>query len=280
MKIIRYLTPENLPHYGILHPDGTATRADGELFNGLVDTGEPVGEHTLLAPLQPTAVYCIGLNYRAHAEESGAPIPSHPVLFMKSPAALQHPGAPIELPRALRSEQVDYEVELAVVIGRECKNVSPREALDYVAGYTCANDVSSRDWQKDFGGGQWCRGKTFDTFLPLGPCLVTPDELTDPQTLSLRTLVNGEVLQDSNTADMIFPVRELISFLSGSSTLLPGSVIITGTPSGVGMGRTPPRWLVPGDTVTVEVSGIGSLTNPVIAEPWHESPDHAKTMLA
>ena len=135
-----------------------------------------------------------------------------------------------------------------------------------MAGYTCANDVSARDWQKDFGGSQWCRGKTFDTFAPLGPCLVTPDELTDPQALRLRTLVNGEVLQDSTTADMIFEVATLIEFYSGSTTLLPGTVILTGTPSGVGVARTPPRFLQPGDEVTVEIEKIGSLTNPVVEE--------------
>jgi 2-keto-4-pentenoate hydratase/2-oxohepta-3-ene-1,7-dioic acid hydratase in catechol pathway len=161
---------------------------------------------------------------------------------------------------------VDYECELAVVIGRACKNVTRAEAVNYILGYTAANDVSARDWQKSRGGSQWCRGKMFDTFCPLGPCLVTPDEIPNPNALAIRTLINGEVLQDWNTDDMIFDVPALIEFLSGSTTLLPGTVILTGTPHGVGMARTPPRWLQPGDRVTVEVEKIGVLTNPVISE--------------
>jgi 2-keto-4-pentenoate hydratase/2-oxohepta-3-ene-1,7-dioic acid hydratase in catechol pathway len=156
---------------------------------------------------------------------------------------------------------------LAVVIGRRCKNVARADALDCVLGYTCGNDVSARDWQKQFGGSQWCRGKTFDTFAPLGPCLVTRDEIPDPSGLRLRTLLNGAVMQDANTREMIFDVPALIEFLSGSMTLLPGTVILTGTPDGVGMARTPPVWLKPGDTITVDIEGIGQLTNPVRSEP-------------
>jgi 2-keto-4-pentenoate hydratase/2-oxohepta-3-ene-1,7-dioic acid hydratase in catechol pathway len=185
---------------------------------------------------------------------------------MKSPAAVQDPGAPIVLPRHLRSDEVDYEVELAVVIGRTCKNVRRSEALSYVAGYTIANDVSARDWQKKWGGSQWCRAKTFDTFCPLGPCLVTPDEIPDPGRLRLLTQVNGRTMQESNTSDMIFDVPTLIEFLSGSTTLLPWTVILTGTPEGVGMARTPPVWLQPGDSVAVEIDGIGVLANPVVEE--------------
>jgi 2-keto-4-pentenoate hydratase/2-oxohepta-3-ene-1,7-dioic acid hydratase in catechol pathway len=170
------------------------------------------------------------------------------------------------IPGHLPSTEVDYECELAVVIGRTCKNVSRERALDYVLGYTCANDVSARDWQKRFGGSQWCRGKTFDTFAPLGPRLVTRDEIPDPNALRIATIVNGERVQDETTSDMIFDVPRLIEFLSGSTTLVPGTVILTGTPSGVGMARTPPRWLKPGDSVTVEIERIGQLTNPVVAE--------------
>jgi 2-keto-4-pentenoate hydratase/2-oxohepta-3-ene-1,7-dioic acid hydratase in catechol pathway len=156
---------------------------------------------------------------------------------MKSPGAVQDPGAPIELPTALASHQVDYEAELAVVIGRRCKNVGVDEALASVLGYTCANDVSARDWQKrpELGGGQWCRGKSFDTFAPLGPVLVSPSELPDPNALAISTDLNGERVQDGHTSDMIFSVAEIIAFLSGSTTLLPGTVILTGTPEGVGM---------------------------------------------
>jgi 2-keto-4-pentenoate hydratase/2-oxohepta-3-ene-1,7-dioic acid hydratase in catechol pathway len=152
------------------------------------------------------------------------------------------------------------------VIGRAARNVSRENALSHVLGYTCANDVSARDWQKHGGGGQWCRGKTFDTFCPLGPALVTADEIADPGGLKIRTVLNGEVMQDCTTGDMIFDVPALIAFLSGSTTLQPGTVILTGTPHGVGMARNPPVWLREGDTVTVEIDGIGALTNPVRAE--------------
>jgi 2-keto-4-pentenoate hydratase/2-oxohepta-3-ene-1,7-dioic acid hydratase in catechol pathway len=161
---------------------------------------------------------------------------------------------------------VDYEGELAVIIGERCKNVAKKDALRCVLGYTCANDVSARDWQKQWGGSQWCRGKTFDTFCPLGPRLVPATEVSDPNNLQIRTVVSGEALQDCNTNDMIFDVPTLIEFLSGSTTLLPGTVILTGTPHGVGMARTPPRWLKAGDTVTIEIEKIGALTNPVVEE--------------
>lgn len=234
---------------------------------GRIHTGSQLpAAAKLLAPIEPVAIFAIGLNYRQHAVEMKAPIPDFPVLFMKNIAAVQNPGDPILLPRHLRSDEVDYECELAVVIGKCAKNVSRADALRYMAGYTCANDVSARDWQRRRSGGQWCRAKSFDTFCPLGPVLVTPDEIPNPNALAIRTLVNGEVLQQSNTDDMIFDVPTLIEFLSGSTTLLPGTVILTGTPSGVGMGRTPPRWLQPGDTVSVEIEKIGALTNPVAAE--------------
>jgi 2-keto-4-pentenoate hydratase/2-oxohepta-3-ene-1,7-dioic acid hydratase in catechol pathway len=153
-----------------------------------------------------------------------------------------------------------------VVIGKAAKNVPRERALDYVLGYTCANDVSARDWQKEGGGTQWCRGKSFDTFAPLGPRLVTSDEISNPQTLRIRTILNGETLQDCSTGDMIFDVATLIEFLSGSTTLRPGTVILTGTPQGVGVARNPPRFLQAGDKVTIDVEGIGALTNPVIDE--------------
>ncbi len=220
-----------------------------------------------LAPVAPSAVFCIGLNYRRHAAETKAEAPERPILFMKSPGSVQHPGGPIELPVALASERVDYECELAVVIGRAAKNVPKERAYDYVLGYTCANDVSARDWQIKWGGGQWCRGKTFDTFCPLGPALVTHDEIGDPHNLRIGTSINGEIFQDWTTADMIFDVPSLVAFLSGSTTLPSGSVILTGTPHGVGMAREPKRWLQEGDVVTVAIEGIGELTNPVVREP-------------
>ena len=266
MKIIRYQSPAGTIGFAQQHADGTATKLRGALGEKLEPTGEPAEIAKLLAPLEPRALVCIGLNFRQHAAETNAPLPKVPVVFFKNPAAVQNPGDAIELPRWLASGQVDYECELAVVIGRRCKNVSRADALDYVLGYTCGNDVSARDWQKEGGGSQWCRGKSFDTFCPLGPVLVTPEEIPNPNALRISTKVNGETLQDCSTADMIFDVPALIEFLSGSTTLLPGTVILTGTPHGVGMARTPPRWLQPGDTVAVEIEKIGVLTNPVVEE--------------
>jgi 2-keto-4-pentenoate hydratase/2-oxohepta-3-ene-1,7-dioic acid hydratase in catechol pathway len=267
MKIIRYADKQNAIHYAVQRTDGRAERLEGCLYENPKPTGELADVSKILAPVEPPSIFCIGLNYRRHAEETGAKIPERPILFMKSPAALQHPGDPIEIPTHLASREVDYECELAIVIGKKCKNATRANALNHVLGYTCANDVSARDWQIKWGGSQWCRGKTFDTFAPLGPCLVTPDEIPDPHTLGIRTLLNGEVVQDWNTNDMIFDVPAIIEFLSGSTTLLPGSVILTGTPHGVGMASTPPRWLKPGDSVSIEIDGIGKLTNPVIQEP-------------
>ncbi len=266
MKIIRYQSEVGDIRYAALQPDGGALDLDGEPYSGFTPTTNPARIARLLAPIEPRSIYCIGLNYRKHAAESNSPLPTYPVLFMKGVNTLQNPGEPILLPRWLTSSKVDYEAELAVVIGKACKNVSRADALSHVLGYTCANDVSARDWQREGGGSQWCRGKSFDTFAPLGPCLVTTDEIRDPHTLAIRTRVNGEILQDCTTADMIFDIATLIEFLSGSSTLLPGTVILTGTPHGVGMARTPPRFLQPGDTVGIEIEGIGILENPVREE--------------
>jgi 2-keto-4-pentenoate hydratase/2-oxohepta-3-ene-1,7-dioic acid hydratase in catechol pathway len=266
MKIIRYQDAAGVIAYAAQQTDGSALTIDGDIYGSCRITGARAQVARLLAPVAPTTILGIGLNYRHHAEESGMKVPERPVLFMKALNTLQHPGAPIEIPTALASHEVDYECELAVVIGKTCKNVSRADALGVVLGYTCANDVSARDWQIKFGGGQWTRGKTFDTFCPLGPCLVTPDEIPNPNSLPIRTIVNGQVLQNWNTSDMIFDVPTLIEFLSGSTTLLAGTVILTGTPQGVGMAAKPPRWLVPGDSVTIAIDGIGELTNPVVAE--------------
>ena len=217
----------------------------------------------LLAPIVPGAIICIGLNYRRHAEEAGAKFPEQPVVFFKGVNTLLNPEEAIQIPQFMRSDEVDYECELAVVIGKRCKNVARARALDFVLGYTGCNDVSARDWQIKRGGGQWCRGKSFDTFSPLGPCLVTRDEIPNPNSLSISTVLNGQVMQDWNTNDMIFDVPTLIEFLSGSTTLSPGTVILTGTPHGVGMAQKPPRWLRPGDRVTIEIENIGTLSNAV-----------------
>ena len=267
MKIIRYLDHSGQPHHAVETAPGQYHVMEGDLFGARQATSLRAEIATLLAPIAPVQIMGVGLNYRRHAEESGAKVPVHPVVFYKGLNTLQHPGAPIELPRHLPSAEVDYECELAVVIGRTCKNVSRARALDYVLGYTCANDVSARDWQLKMGGGQWCRGKSFDTFSPLGPCLVTTDEIPDPSQLKLRTVLNGDVVQDWNTGDMIFDVPAIIEFLSGSTTLLPGTVILTGTPHGVGMAAKPqPRWLKAGDRVSIEVDRIGVLTNLVTEE--------------
>ncbi len=266
MRIIRYQDSTNQVKFAAQQPDGTARELAGDIWGPLEVTSRTADVRKVLAPVVPTGILCIGLNYRRHAAEGNAPIPKWPVLFMKTVSAVQNPGDPIVLPEHLKSNEVDYECELAVVIGRKCKNVSRADALDYVLGYTCANDVSARDWQKEMGGSQWCRGKTFDTFCPLGPLLVTRDAIPNPNALTIKTILNGNVMQDWNTNDMIFDVPALIEFLSGSTTLLPGTVILTGTPHGVGMARKPPVWLKPGDEITIEIEGIGALHNPVVAE--------------
>jgi len=267
MRVIRFEDEAGIVRFGALQADGSALRISGDIFGAFEVTTEPALVAKLLAPVAPTNILCIGRNYQRHAEEGGAPVPEHPIVFMKSTTAVQDPGAPIVIPSHLRSEEVDFEAELVVVIGRRCTNVAPENALHYVLGYTCANDVSARDWQDRWGGGQWWRGKSFDTFAPLGPCLVLTDEITDPSTLQVRLTLNGEVMQDGRTADMIFDVPTLIAFLSADTTLLPGTVILTGTPHGIGAARSPKVFLKPGDTVTVEIDGIGRLTNPVASEP-------------
>jgi len=266
MKIVRYQTATGEIGYGNHHEDGTTMSLSGDIFGEFADSGQPVQAARLLAPIEPRDIICIGLNYRKHAAEGKQPIPEFPVVFMKNSGAVQDPDEPIVLPRRLASTAVDYECELAVILGKTCHNVSKDEALEHVLGYTCANDVSARDWQMKFGGSQWCRGKTFATFCPLGPWIVTADEIANPNSLGIRTILNGQTMQDWNTDDMIFDVPTLIEFLSGSTKLRPGTVILTGTPHGVGGARNPPVYLQGGDTVTIEIDGIGSLTNPVVEE--------------
>ena len=211
---------------------------------------------------RPGKIVCVGLNYRDHAEEQGTELPSAPLLFAKWPNALIGPGEPIVIPRA--SKQVDYEAELGVVIGERVRRVSAEAALDAVRGYICLNDVSARDLQ--FSDGQWTRGKSADTFCPVGPQLVPPAEVPDPQALGIRCVLNGETMQDSTTANMIFTVAEIIAYASATMTLEPGDLIATGTPAGVGVFRDPPVLLKEGDEVRIEIDGLGSLTNPVKAE--------------
>jgi 2-keto-4-pentenoate hydratase/2-oxohepta-3-ene-1,7-dioic acid hydratase in catechol pathway len=210
----------------------------------------------------PQKIICIGVNYADHAAETGQAPPPYPTVFAKFANTLAASGDPIVLPSA--STMPDYEGELAVVIGRAGRQITEQDALDYVAGYTAFNDVSARDFQGHTS--QWTMGKSPDTFGPLGLALVTADEIPDPQKLELRTTVNGEVLQQASTADMVFSVRQLIAYLSQTMTLLPGDVIATGTPSGIGAARTPPRFLRPGDTVVISIDGVTELTNPVVGE--------------
>jgi 2-keto-4-pentenoate hydratase/2-oxohepta-3-ene-1,7-dioic acid hydratase in catechol pathway len=210
----------------------------------------------------PQKIVCVGLNYRDHAEEQGTELPTAPLLFAKWPNALIGAGEPILLPRV--SQRVDYEAELGVVIGSRVRNVSPENALEAVRGYLCLNDVSARDLQ--FADGQWTRGKSPDTFCPVGPDLVPRDHVPDPQALGIRCILNGEVMQDSSTKNMIFTVAEIIAYASRTMTFEPGDLVATGTPAGVGVFRDPPVLLKDGDEVTIEIDGLGSLTNPVQAE--------------
>ena len=266
MRFTRFEDPQGHIRYGAPLGADTAQPLAGNPFEGLNAVGAPVDVRRWLAPIIPQTIYCIGLNYRKHAKETGAPVPNMPVVFMKPVSAIQHPGASIVIPAACEhGPEVDFEAELAVVIGKQGKDIDPATALDHVLGYTCGNDVSARRWQKHGGGGQWVRGKSFDTFCPLGPVLVTADEIPDPQVLAIRTHLNGDCMQDDNTDDMLFTVAQLIAFLSRDTTLMPGTVILTGTPSGVGFARDPQIFLSPGDVVDISIEGIGVLSNPVTA---------------
>ncbi|MEE8126115.1 MAG: fumarylacetoacetate hydrolase family protein [Nitrospirales bacterium] len=265
MKIIRFRDPTGHIQHGEPIDERSARLIEGDIFGTFTIAAHSVEIEKLLAPIVPPTILCIGLNYRAHAAETGANIPEYPVLFIKALNALHNPGDPIIIPKVAPGE-VDYECELAVIIRKSTKNVSRKEAFKHILGYTCANDVSARRWQKDRGGRQWCRGKSFDTFCPLGPWLVTPDDIPNPNDLQIKTILNGQTMQNSTTSDMIFDIPTLISFLSEGTTLLPGTVILTGTPQGVGFARKPPIFLNGGDQVTIEIEGIGALTNPVQEE--------------
>ncbi len=260
MKLVGYLK-DGAALTGVA--DNGVVRQTPSLFDGRPgDEVGPLNELKLTAPIpEPGKIICVGLNYRDHAEETGMPIPASPILFSKFNNTVIGPGDPIKIPSI--TKECDYEAELGVVIGRTASGVKREKALDYVLGYTCVNDVSARDLQ--FADGQWVRGKTLDTFCPMGPWIVTADEIEDPQTLGIRCDVNGTRLQDSSTAQMIFPVDEIISFISEAITLEAGDLIATGTPVGVGFARKPPVYLKPGDTVVVEIDGIGVLENPVEA---------------
>lgn len=209
-------------------------------------------------------IFAIGRNYAEHASEQGAAVPQEPVIFNKLPSAIIGHDQEIRLPNV--SDQVDFEAEMVVVIGKAGRKIARSDALQHVAGYMCGNDVTARDWQKQKPGGQWLLGKSFDTFAPIGPFLVTADEVPDPQALDIQLRLNGKVMQASNTRNQLFPVDELIAYISSVATLHPGDLIFTGTPAGVGVARTPPVFLQAGDMVEVEVEGLGCLKNRVIAD--------------
>jgi 2-keto-4-pentenoate hydratase/2-oxohepta-3-ene-1,7-dioic acid hydratase in catechol pathway len=243
-----------------LGPDGIK-RASGALPLG--GSKHDPAKATLLAPVpDPAKIVCLGLNYRDHAAESGMDVPSEPILFSKYATTLIGHGASIVLPPC--SSEVDYEAEMVVVIGPGGRDIPRDRAMDHVAGYAVGHDVSARDWQLNKPGKQWMAGKTFDTFAPVGPALVTADDVPDPQALGIRLRLNGRTMQDSNTNQLVFPVDEIVSYLSRIFTLETGDLIFTGTPPGVGMARKPPVWLQPGDIVEVEIDGLGVLKNPVI----------------
>jgi 2-keto-4-pentenoate hydratase/2-oxohepta-3-ene-1,7-dioic acid hydratase in catechol pathway len=262
MKIVRFVSGGKI-QVGKWIDDRSAYLIEGDIPGSFRMTDQRVTIEKLLAPIIPTDILCIGLNFQEHANETKFDVSKHPILFIKAGNTLNDPGAVIPMPRL--SNQIDYEGELAVVIGKAAKDVPAERALDYVFGYTIANDVTARDWQRDkaLSGGQYCRGKSFDGFLPLGPWIVTADELGSPNAIRIRTTLNGNVMQDGNTSDMINDVAALVESLSSTMTLRPGAVILTGTPSGVGMARTPPVWMKAGDTIVVEIDGIGRLENRV-----------------
>ena len=229
------------------------------------ESGVALGDVKLLAPVtNPNKVIAIGLNYLDHIRESNAQTPKIPIMFTKYTSSIIGDGDTIHWDPN-ETAKVDWEVELAVVIGKRAYRISEESVFDYVVGYTVCNDVSARDLQSERGD-QWIRGKSLDTFCPLGPCIVTKDEIADPHNLKLRTIVNGQTMQDSNTSELLFKIPHLVSYLSRAFTLLPGDVIITGTPPGVGMGKKPPIFLKHGDVVSVEIDGIGKLTNPCVED--------------
>lgn len=272
MKLVRFYDQSAQIQYGKDLGDGTAELLDAGPLACFPEkptlSGKVVSIVRRLAPIDPPNIFCIGMNYKAHVAEMGSAMPTRPVIFMKPTTTLQHPGEPVMVPRCEHDgPETDQEAELAVVIGKAVRDVCVEDALGCVLGYTCANDVSARWWQKHGSGGQFIRGKGFDTFCPLGPVLVThgegEDEISDPQSLQVKGSLDGEVLQDGNTSDMIFTVAELIAFLSQDTTLLPGTVILTGTPPGVGWAREPRVLMRPGMKSVIEIDRIGRLENPV-----------------
>ena len=270
-RIVRFVSVDGEEHLGVF-TDVTETKCRiatrGE--SGRLAIGAVVKDvDMILAPVEPPAVYCIGLNYACHAAETNKPVPEYPIVFTKAVTSLVGHQAPIILPHVAKDE-VDYEGELGVVIGRECKNVSEADALSYVMGYVPCNDVTARRWQGKKGGGQWARSKGFDSFLPCGPFLTPAAAVPDPQKLRVRTTLNGDIVQDGHTSMMLVSVAKIISFLSEGTTLLPGTLILTGTPAGVGY--TKGKYLKRGDTISITITSddgavsLGVLTNTCVDE--------------
>jgi len=262
MRIARFVDRNGRTCVGRLRDDQTAQPLTSDLFDPVTFADERIEIDRLLTPLDPPNIFAIGRNYRAHVEETGARLPETPLVFMKPTTSLLPSGGQIVLPESAPTE-VDFEAELAIIIGTWTHRVSETQALKHVLGYTCANDVTARDCQRH--DKQWTRGKGFDTFCPLGPWLVTPAEL-DPDNCRLRSRLNGRIVQDANTRSMIYACAGLVSYLSHQFTLLPGTIILTGTPEGVGFTRTPPVFLREGDRIEVEIDGIGTLANTVVRE--------------
>jgi 2-keto-4-pentenoate hydratase/2-oxohepta-3-ene-1,7-dioic acid hydratase in catechol pathway len=263
MRIGRFAAKGGPAKFGIFEGDRVFETTDP--FSGHAVKGAPhdLADVKVLAPVgRPSKIVCVGINYVPHMEETGFERPAEPVIFSKFASALSGPNDAILLPKAA-PRRVDYEAELVIVIGRRGRDIELAHALDHVAGYTVGNDVSARDWQLKKAGGQWLLGKSFDTFLPLGPWMTTPDEFGDPAQRHVRCTINGEVLQDDVLANLIFGFAEVIAYVSLVATLEPGDLIMTGTPGGVGQSRTPPRWLQEGDVVETSVDGIGTLRNTV-----------------
>ncbi len=271
MKIVKFVSPSGEILHGAFDPDfpDVANVFSGDIYGHIEPSGRIERIRQFLPPVFPPNIIALGMNYAKHAQEMDSQNPPGPLMFLKGTNSLIGHAETILLPYA-GPHEVDYEGELAVIIGKKAKNVLPADALDYVLGYTCANDISARDWQFRKQNKQWARGKSFDTFCPLGPYLVTKDEIENPNRLRIQTKLNGKIMQDSNTSDMIFNIPKIISDISSSMTLLPGTVILTGTPEGVGFSRTPPVFLQEGDTVAVFTENIGELKNYVLREkkPW------------
>jgi len=264
MKIVRFRDSAGRERYGSLTEQGQIQPIEGDIFGEFSVTDELIESSSaqqILAPVDPPLIMAAGLNYKSHAEEGGFPHPEAPLLFMKAPTAIVGPDDSILLPHTAPDE-VDYEAELAVIIGKEAKNISAESAREFILGYACGNDVTARDCQMRLDR-QWTRAKSFDTFCPLGPCIATD---VDPENLDITLKLNGKIMQHSNTSDLIFPVDELVSYISQNMTLRPGTVVMTGTPGGVGVMRQPPVFLKPGDVVEVTIERIGTIRNPVALE--------------